>query len=89
MITPINGHLIIEPVTHESFITTQKETYDEIGVVVSVPKVFDEIAVEESPKVGDRVYFDSWLSARYPKGDSTDEFFWLVRFEDIRAIESQ
>jgi hypothetical protein len=88
MITPVNGHLVIEPIIHEGWIQTAKESYEEIGVVVSVPEVFEEIAMEEAPKVGDKVFFDSWLAAKYPKpGGKEDEFFWLVSFNDVRAVE--
>lgn len=86
MIKPINGHILIEPLTQEGFIASQKETYEEIGVVIGLPALLTDIEVEELPELGDKVFFDSWLAARYPKGDS-DEFFWLVRLEDIRAIQ--
>lgn len=76
---PVNGHLIIEPVKHEAFIATQNETYQEIGVVV---------AVDDAPvKVGDKVYFDSWLAAKFPT-EKDDEYLWLVKWEHIRAVES-
>jgi co-chaperonin GroES (HSP10) len=80
MIKPVNGHLIIEPVSHEEFIASQNTTYQEIGVVVSIDEV-DYIKA----KVGDKVYFDSWLAAKYPK--TNGEFYWLVKWEDVRAIE--
>lgn len=80
MITPVNGHLIIEPVKQSGFVASSKEVYDEIGVVVEYDK-----AIEKELK-GARVYFDSWLAAKFPKGDS-GEFFWLVKWEDVRAIE--
>jgi hypothetical protein len=36
--------------------------------------------------VGDKVYFDSWLAAKYPK-EGTDDFYWLVKWDDVRAVE--
>lgn len=85
MIQPVNGHLLIEPVIHEGFMATQKETYEEIGIVRGVAIEFPEAF---TVKVGDKVYFDSWLAARYPKeGGKADEFYWLVKWEDVRAIE--
>lgn len=98
MIKPVNGHLIIEPIVHEEFISSQDETYQEIGIVVACDDNFleDPYAIQ-SPfvpkfnavvKAGDKVYFDSWLAAKYPKADGKDgEFYWLVKWEDIRAIE--
>ena len=83
MIIPINGHVVVEPVVHESFISSQKETYDEIGTVMVLP----EEAKDTKISVGDKVYFDSWLAAKYPKNDT--EFYWLVKADDIRAYEKQ
>jgi len=87
MLKPVNGHLLIDPVVHDSFIASQKETFEEIGVVVAIPELYEEIEIAECPKVGDRVYFDSWTASKYPTPD--DKFFWLVKLEDIRAIESK
>jgi len=97
MIKPINGHLIIEPLTQEGFISSQKETYEEIGVVVHdgiencthgtiSPLTSTGCDCYSYPKIGDKVYFDSWLAAKYPTGDG-EKFFWLVKLEDIRAVE--
>ena len=81
-IQPINNHLIVEPVEHDRFISSTKGTYEEVGVVIAVPF--------ESPKaivqIGDKVYFDSWLAAKYPTGEG-DKTFWLVNYEDIRAVQ--
>lgn len=87
MIEPVNGHVLIEPLVHDSFMATAKETYEEIGVVVDVDK---ELEWEDVtlPNKGDRVFFDSWLAAKYPRTDSKDgDFYWLVKWKDIRAIE--
>lgn len=89
MIQPVNGHLLIEPVLHEGFMATQKETYEEIGIVIRTPLAHgSETSSYGAVKAGDKVYFDSWLAARYPKeGGKQDEFYWLVKWEDVRAIE--
>lgn len=93
MLTPVNNHLLIEPVAHETFMASQKETFEEIGVVLAV--AMPEIGLNNdrinagipvnTAKVGDKVYFDSWLAAKYPKNDT--EYYWLVKWEDIRAVE--
>ncbi len=91
--TPINNHILIEPLVHESFIASQKDQYEEIGVVVSFDARLNKLfAGFDKPSetlihVGDKVYFDSWLAAKYPKGDGTQDFYWLVKYEDVRAIE--
>lgn len=84
---PVNGHLLIEPVKHESFMASQKGIYEEIGIVVAVASGIND-TVGVSPllvKPTDRVFFDSWLAAKFPKNDN--EFYWLVKWEDVRAIE--
>lgn len=76
---PINNHVLIEPVKHDSFIASQRQTYEEIGVVIDIADSVTGV------KKGDKVYFDSWLAAKYPKNDT--EYYWLVKYEDIRAVE--
>lgn len=85
-IRPVNGHLLIEPVKHESFIASQSDTYQEIGVVVAVAVSAKDASNTTRPlQAGDKVYFDSWLAAKYPKEGG--DFYWLVKWEDVRAIE--
>jgi len=81
MIQPVNGHLLIDPIKHEGFIATQSDTYEEVGIVKEIAK---EISLSSELQVGDKVYFDSWLAAKFPNGK---DFYWMVKWEDIRAIE--
>lgn len=86
---PINGHIQIEPLKHESFISSQKESYEEIGIVISIASdltTFTSLISEPKIKIGDKVFFDSWLAAKFPKND--EEFYWLVPYENIRAYET-
>jgi co-chaperonin GroES (HSP10) len=83
MIIPINDHIVIEPVKHESFVASLKETYQEIGTVVAMPEYMAAVF-----GVGDRVYFDAWLGKKYPK-EGTDDFYWLIKFDDIVGYEKQ
>lgn len=91
---PINGHILIEPLKEKSFFSPG--TYQEIGIVLEIPqklhssyagvsKYRNEFPLEK----GDKVFFDSWLAAKYPKpnAEGDDDFYWLVKFDDIRAIE--
>ena len=75
---PVNNHILIEPVAREAFMASHTETFQEIGVVIAVPDEFTGI------KIGDKVFFDSWLAAKYP-AENTDWYYWLVKWEDIRA----
>lgn len=97
MIQPVNGHLIIEPLKHESFMALQKESYEEIGVVVDYDRNIksgksfyadnQQFPILIELERGSKVYFDSWLAAKYPKGVD-GEYYWLVKWEDIRAVEN-
>lgn len=81
MITPVNGHLIIQPRKQETFLPTERGTFQEIGIITARPwYMFWKV------KTGDEVYFDSWLSAKYPTGEG-DEEFYLVPWKDVRAIK--
>ena len=94
MIKPVNGHLIVEPLEHKTFFGGDKATYDEVGKVISLPpkKItswFEGVPIyttEVGVEIGDKVYFDSWLAAKFPTGED-DKYFWLVKWEDVRAIE--
>lgn len=79
MIRPINNHLLIEPLKHESFIPSEKGIYEEVGIVID--------AGEMPVKKGDRVFFDAWLAGKYPKNEK--EWFWLVNWNDVRAVENE
>ena len=81
MITPVNAHILIEPIKEKSFIPTASDKYQEKGTVVS----FDE-HIQSNIHKGDIVYFDSWLAAKFPAKEK-DEYYWLVKWEDIRAID--
>lgn len=82
MIKPVNGHLLIEPLEHKSFMASQRETYEEVGVVLHAG---DFVQAGKDIKAGDKVFFDSWLAAKYPKNEK--EYYWLVKWEDVRAVE--
>lgn len=87
MIKPVNGHLLIDPIAHEDFMASQRDTYQEIGTVVELDAYFE---IEAVPRVrkGDKVYFDAWLAAKYPKEGSREDYYWLVKWDDVRAIET-
>jgi co-chaperonin GroES (HSP10) len=95
MIKPVNGHLLIEPLPQESFIASDRETYQEIGVVIDYDADFEDdttvwtgTTLSKPPQLinkGDKVYFDSWLAAKFPK--DRDSFYWLVEWSNIRAVE--
>jgi len=84
MIQPVNKNLLIEPLKSDSFLAKQDEKFEQIGEILSVSKDLKHLY----NKIGYRVYFDSWLAGKYinPDGEEGD-FYWLVNWEDIKAIE--
>lgn len=84
-LTPVNGHILIEPVSHETFMASSQETFQEVGVVTGLPEDMF-ISVKPPVNVGDKVFFDSWLAAKYP-GSTPDSFVWLVNWENVRAVQ--
>lgn len=78
MIIPLNKHVLVKPVVYEGFIASQKETYEEKGVVLAVADGVEIV------KEGDTILFDSWLACKYP-AVIEGEFDWLVPSENIRA----
>ncbi len=82
-ISPVNNHVLIEPLKREDFIATSREVFSEIGVVID----FDgNLTDSQVIHIGDKVFFDSWLAAKFPKEGTTDEFYWLIKWEDVRAV---
>lgn len=87
MIKPVNGHLLIQPLAHDTFMQSERQTYTEIGTVIAFPREWTPSTANYNIPVGSRVYFDSWLAAKYPVEGKPDEFYWLVKWEDVRAVE--
>ncbi len=86
MMKPINGHLLIDPVKRESFVSSQRETFQEIGIVLGVSH--DHPISDSLPQKGDKVMFDAWLGKKFPKEGSDSEYYWLIKFSDIVAYET-
>lgn len=88
---PINGHLLVEPLTHDSFISTQRETYEEIGVVIddgvsdNIRTTYTQIS-SHYPKNGDKVLFDAWVAKKFPIEGHDGKFYWFVPYADIVGV---
>lgn len=72
--TPLNNHLMIQPVETDSFIASQKTTYEEVGIVIEGPKELK----------GKKVYFDSWLAKKL---SVEGKDMWFVSYSDLIAYE--
>lgn len=91
MIKPINGYVLIEPLKHSTFVSGPRETFEEIGIVLDYsdnndPNLISTFKESAPLKKGARVYFDAWLAGKYPS-EKPGEFYWLVSFKDIKAID--
>lgn len=78
---PIHKHVEVQPIEEDSIIAQNNTTFEEKGTVLS----FDT-KCEYAWNVGDIVYFDAWLIAKY--FDSEGKERYLVPEENIRAYES-
>lgn len=76
----INGYVKVEPVSHETFFVSQKETYEEIGVVVAKDESVDI-------PIGARVYFDSYMAKKYPIKGQEGKYQWFVHKDEIIKYE--
>lgn len=73
--------MLIDPLQQKQFLPTEKAVFEEVGTVLDVA---DGVPLS----IGDTVYFDSWLVAKYPKPESTpgnESWYYLVNYESIRA----
>lgn len=85
---PLNGHVQIEPIEQDSFISSSKTAYEEIGKVISVALEVNWVGDATVPPrlpLGVKVFFDSWMATKYP--DGKQGFYWLVPYSAIRAYE--
>lgn len=78
----LNGYLKIEPVLAEGFMSSSRDTYEEIGKVIAR----DEMLCKELP-LGSTVYFDSFMAKKYPIQDQLGKFQWYVNIAEIVKYE--
>lgn len=72
-----NGYVKISPVPYESFLVTDKLSYNEIGIVLAKDETVKGI------EIGSKVKFDSWLAKKYPLESKPGEFEWYVNYLNI------
>jgi len=88
MIKPINGHVLIEPIEHDTgLIATQKQTFEEIGIVVDYAGSENSTTIETPVRKGTKVYFDAWLAVKYPHETDKDKYYWLVKYRGHKGGE--
>lgn len=72
-----NGYLKIAPVEHNSFIASDKTSYEEIGIVLAKDPQIENI------NIGSKVKFDSFMAKKYNVEGKEGEFEWYVNFSEI------
>lgn len=77
----LNGYLKIEPLFHDSFVSSGQESYQEIGVVLA-----RDAKVKNIP-IGSRVYFDSFMCKKYPDPNGPGKFQWYVHVSEVVKCE--
>lgn len=83
---PLNGHVEVRPIREGGVVQRADQKFEEKGVVISwdVPGL-TKYKPPLPIRVGCIVYFDGWLAAKY--NADTDDEKWLIKFDDIRAME--
>lgn len=77
----LNDYFRVEPLKHDSFVVSEKTTYEEMGRIVGVPDDLEKY-------IGGIAYFDSYIAKKYPViGGKPDEFQWFVPLSEIVKIE--
>lgn len=80
--TLINSYLKIEPLVHTAFVSSQKDTYEEVGKVVAR----DEFNCGHIP-LGSNVFFDSFMAKKYPVEGEIGKFQWFIHLDEIVKFE--
>ncbi len=79
----MNNHIEVLPIEQKSIVRSSTEhEFEEKGEVASLPDSYFGVI-----QLGDIVYFDSWLCAKYIDSDEKERY--LVKEENIRAYERQ
>lgn len=76
----LNKYIQIKPLEYDSFISQNKTTYEEIGVVVDVDPSITDIPI------GAKVYFDSFMAKKYAVGN--DDHAWFVHYNEIVKVDN-
>jgi hypothetical protein len=81
-----NDYVKIEPVKHESFMQSDRQTYDELGIIVAI---HPDLEKYRYLKVGDTVKFDGWLAKKFPREGEPGKFDWYVNYQNIVSSVSK
>lgn len=77
----LNRYLKIDPIEHNSFIASQSNSYEEIGVVLAKADSITDIPI------GAKVYFDSFMAKKFRVVGEDGKFQWFVHYDEIVKYE--
>jgi len=77
----LNNYLKIEPVEHKKFISSQKDSYEEIGTVIAKDESIINIPI------GAKVWFDSFMCKKYPNLKEEGKYDWFVHVSEVVMVE--
>lgn len=78
----LNNYLKIEPVVYDSFMSQEKSTFEEIGIVLNKDERITDIPI------GAKVWFDSFICKKYPTKED-GKFDWFVAYSEIVKVEHE
>ena len=78
----LNNYIQIEPIVSDSFMASQRDTYEELGVVVAVADLVADIPI------GVTVRFDSFMAKKFPREGETDKFDWFIHKDECVAYDN-
>lgn len=78
----LNKYIKVEPLVFDEFIASQKESYEEVGIVVAKDETITNIPL------GSKVFFDGFMAKKYPNPNEKGKFQWFVHETEIVKYES-
>jgi hypothetical protein len=76
----LNKYLKIDPVKFDSFISSDKESYEAVGVVLAAADGVDV-------PIGAKVWFDSFMAKKYPVVGQDGKYEWFIHIDEVVKIE--
>ena len=84
----LNKYVKISPIKFDSFVSSEKESYEAVGIVRAVADGVDI-------PLGSKVWFDSFMAKKYPMLITHDggftkntEYLWFINYDEIVQYES-
>lgn len=76
----LNKYIKVDPVNFDSFVSSEKQSYEEIGIVLAVADGVDI-------PIGSKVFFDGFMAKKYSDPNNQGKFQWFVQYDEIVKCE--